>query len=241
MASNNPHAKENAALNEIMRELKERANPRNVAGMAAFGINPAGTLGVNIPTLRTIARCHAGNHRLALQLWKTGVHEARLLAAFVDDPRLVTPRQMDSWAAGFDSWDVCDQACCSLFDQTPWAFEKAVEWSGRKEEFVKRAGFALAAGLAWHDKKTGDKEFEKLLPIIAREARDGRNFVKKAVNWALRNVGKRNAQLNNAAIATAKRIARQPFASARWIAADALRELQSNAVKERIAAKERRS
>jgi 3-methyladenine DNA glycosylase AlkD len=209
----------------ILRELRSHANPHNVAGMARFGINPHRTLGVSIPTLRRIARRTGPNRLLALQLWQSGIHEARILAGMIDEPARVTSRQMDAWARDFDSWDVCDQCCSNLFDKTPFAYRKAVAWSRRREEFVKRAGFVLMAALAVHDKLADDDAFLKFLPLIEREAADDRNFVKKAVNWALRQIGKRNARLRRHAIATARRIHRQDSRPARWIAGDALREL----------------
>jgi 3-methyladenine DNA glycosylase AlkD len=219
---------------EILKRLKSLRNPRNVAGMARFGINPRNTLGISIPTLRGIAR-HAGkDHRLAQELWRSDIHEARILAALVDDPAHVTDAQMERWVKDFDSWDVCDQVCSNLFDQTKSAHRKAVQWSRRDEEFVKRAGFALMAALAVHDKAASDAAFRKFLPLIRRAATDERNFVKKAVNWALRQIGKRNAALNRAAIATAREIQHIDAKAARWIAADALRELTSAAARKRL-------
>ncbi len=205
--------------------------------MARFGINPKNTLGVSIPVIRDLAKTQCKNprrHELALELWKTGIHEARLLAGFIDDSKKVSEAQMESWARDFDSWDVCDQACSNLFDQTPFAWRKAREWTKRKEEFVKRAGFVLMACLAVHDKKADDKKFLAFLPIIKREARDERNFVRKAVNWALRQIGKRSKALNAAAVKTASEISRIDSKAARWIAADALRELESPAVQKRL-------
>jgi len=211
---------------EILKQLKSLRNPANVAGMARFGINPRNTLGVSIPQLRQIAR-HAGkDHRLARELWASGIHEARILAAMVDVPEQVTDAQMERWVRDFDSWDVCDQVCSNLFDKTKSAHRKAARWSRREEEFVKRAGFALMAALAVHDKTASDAAFLKFLPLIRRAATDDRNFVKKAVNWALRQIGKRNAALNRAAISTAREIQQIDSRAARWIAADALRELR---------------
>ncbi|MFH1107562.1 MAG: DNA alkylation repair protein [Candidatus Micrarchaeota archaeon] len=221
---------------EIVCRLKSMRNPKNVAGMARFGINPENTLGVSIPVLRRMAAEIGKNHALALELWDSGIHEARLLAGFIDDPAQVGGAQMEEWAAEFDSWDVCDQVCSSLFDRTPLAYHKALEWSARKEEFVKRAGFVLMAALAVHDKKAGDAKFMPFFPIIVRESCDGRNFVKKAVNWALRQIGKsRNMRLNRAAIAAARKIAAIDSPSAKWIASDALRELSSPSVRKRLA------
>jgi 3-methyladenine DNA glycosylase AlkD len=209
----------------IIRELKAHANAANVAGMARYGINPDGTLGIPIPFLRSLARRIGTDHALAQELWACGIHEARILAAYIDDPRRVTPAQMERWAVDFDSWDVCDQVCSNLFDRTPYARRKAAVWARRKPEYVRRAGFALMAAIAWHDKDIGDRELSAYFPLIERYAFDGRNSVKKAVNWALRNIGKRSRALNRGAVACARRIARQDSRPARWIAADALREL----------------
>ncbi len=222
---------------EILTLLKSQANPENVAGMSRFGINPHNTLGISIPTLRQIARQVGKNHALAEELWASGVHEARLLAAFIENPRAVSEEQMERWASDFDSWDVCDQVCSNLFDRTPFAFQKAQEWSSRSEEFIKRAGFVLMACLAVHAKKARDEEFETFFPLILQEAADGRNFVKKAVNWALRGIGKRNDNLNHKAIQTALAMQKIDSKSARWIAADALRELKSEAVQTKLAEK----
>ena len=202
--------------------------------MARFGINPERALGVRIPDLRRLARELRKDHSLALALWRTGVHEARILASMVDEPGRVTERQMGSWARAFDSWDLCDQVCGNLFDRTPLAHRKTVEWMGRQEEFVKRAGFALAAWRAVHDREAPDKDFIELLPLIDRQAGDERNFVKKAVNWALRQIGKRNRSLNRHALRTAKRLAAGDSASACWIGKNALRELSSVAVRARL-------
>ena len=229
----------NKQIAKILAELRSLGSDRDRAGMARYGINVQNAFGVSIYQLRAIAKRLGTDHKLALALWKTGNHEARLLACFVADPALVTERQLETWAAGFDSWDICDQATTSLFDQTAFAWTKAVEWAARGDEWVKRAAFTLMAGLAVHDKKAGDKAFLALLPIIEREAWDERNFVKKSVNWALRNIGKRNRALNAAAIACAERIrdaangraagpsGDQKTLAARWVAADALRELTS--------------
>lgn len=219
---------------EIITQLKTLANPDNVAGMARFGINPEHTLGISMPVLRQMARQIGKNHELAQELWVSGLHEARILAGFVDRPAEVTEAQMEAWVKDFDSWDVCDQVCSALFDKTPWAYAKAVEWSARPEEFVKRAGFVLMAVLAVHDKKAADESFFPFLPLIRREAVDSRNFVKKAVNWALRQIGKRNRRLNELAIQTAQEIQQLDSKTARWIAADALRELEGKRVKQRL-------
>jgi len=211
---------------EILEILRSHGDPANVAGMARYGICVEGTLGVSIPIVRGLAREAGNDHALALALWKSGVHEARILASMVDERDRVTPAQMDRWARDFDSWDVCDQVCHNLFRYTPHAWGKAVEWAGSDREFVKRAGFSLMAGLAVKDKEAIDDRFEALLPLIAQAAGDDRNMVKKAVNWALRQIGKRNPRLRRRAITTAKEIQKQGTRPARWIAADALRELE---------------
>ena len=228
---------------QILDELRAQANPDNVAGMARYGITPTGTLGVAIPTLRAIAKrvrplrkTDPGYlHELAAALWASGVHEARILAGLVDVPALVTAEQMEAWATSFDSWDVCDQVT-DLFSQTPMARDMAIAWAARDETFVKRAGFVIMCALAHKGSKATDESLLDFLPIIERESTDDRNFVKKAVNWALRQIGKRSAMLNAAAIESGERILVQHADStpARWIARDALRELRSDAVRERL-------
>ncbi len=218
---------------EVMSHLRSLANPEAVAGMARFGINPDHTLGISIPNLRKLAKIIGKDHSLAQELWASGVHEARILASMVDDPAKVTQEQMERWAAEFDSWDVCDQCCSNLFDKCTLAYQEAVEWSGREQEFVKRAGFALMACLAVHDKKAADEKFLAFLPTIKREAVDPRNYVRKAVNWALRQIGKRNAGLNRAAIEAAQEILALDSKAARWIASDAPRELSKERIQKR--------
>jgi 3-methyladenine DNA glycosylase AlkD len=210
-------------VNTILAWMAERENPTNKAGMARFGINADHAYGISIADLRPLAKTYKKQHALALELWAAGWHEARLLAALIDDPKQVTEAQMEAWAADFDSWDVVDQCCNKLFDKTPFAYDKALAWTSRPETFVKRAGFVLMATLGVHDKKAPDDIFAAFLPIIEREASDDRNFVKKAVNWALRQIGKRSLALNEAAIASANRIQKMDSKAARWIAADALR------------------
>jgi 3-methyladenine DNA glycosylase AlkD len=219
----------------ILDELRALGDPAGREGMARFGINAERALGIRIPALRAIAKRVGRDHALAAELWASGIHEARILACFVDDPCEVTPEQMEAWAAEFDSWDLVDQCCGNLLDRTPFAWVKAAEWSGRQEEFVKRAGFSLMAALAVHDKKARDGRFEAFLPIIEREAGDRRNFVRKAVNWALRGIGKRNPALNGKAVETARRILETGERSARWVASDALREMTSESVQARLA------
>lgn len=202
--------------------------------MARFGINPDRALGVRIPDLRRLAREIGTDHGLALALWRIGIHEARILASMVDDPARVTERQMERWVRDFDSWDLCDQVCGNLFDRTRFARRKAREWTVRDEEFVKRAAFALVAWMAVHDRGADDRFFVGFLPLIERHATDGRNFVKKSVNWALRQVGKRNRSLNRAAVQVARRLSRSEDRAARWVGTDALRELTGQAVRERL-------
>lgn len=232
----------------ILGELRALGSEKDRAGMARYGINVEHAFGVSVYVLRGIAKRLGTDHELALALWRTGNHEARLLACFVDDPARVGVRQLEAWARDFDSWDLCDQATTSLFDLTPHAWGKALEWARRDEEWVKRAGFSLMAGLAVHDRSAPDRAFLRLLPAIERGARDARNYVKKAVSWALRNLGKRNRALNAAAIRCAERIRAAADSrpggprggdpgtrAARWVAADALRELRSEKVQARLA------
>ena len=210
-------------------QLRKLGNPRDVEGQRRYGIAPQGEhLGIRAPVLREIARKHRRNHVLALELWNSGIHEAMVLATIIDDPKQVTRRQMERWARSCDNWAQTD-ACAFLFDRTEFAEEKARAWSNRNAEFVKRSGFALMAGLAVHRKELPDRVFLRFLPVIAREAADGRNFVKKAVNWALRQIGKRNPRLRRAAVAEAKRILKLDSTAARWIARDALREFKEKA------------
>lgn len=220
--------------NEILKRLKSLSDPKAVEGMAKFGINPNNTYGISIPNLKKMAKEIGKNHEIAQQLWKSGIHESRILACMVDDPKIIIEEQMENWVKDFDSWDVCDQVCMNLFDKTNFAYQKAVEWSKRNEEFVKRAGFTLMASLAFHDKNAKDEVFLKFLPIIKIESTDERNFVKKAVNWALRQIGKRNINLNKAAIKTAKEIQEIDSKTVKWIASDALRELTSQTVQKRL-------
>ena len=219
---------------DVLKQLRAQGNPNAVAGMNRFGIQGKEIYGISMPALRKIAKEIGKDHQLAANLWASGVHEARILATLVDMPRSVTEAQMEQWVKDFDSWDVCDQCCMNLFRKTPFAQAKVAEWSGREEEFVKRAGFALIATLAVHDKKADDTQFEQWLPLIKRQATDERNFVKKAVNWALRQIGKRNLVLNAAAIQAATEIEAIDSKIARWIAKDALRELTGEKVQQRL-------
>ena len=222
------------SLRDVQKTLKEKARPDQLNGMARYGMKRDGRLGVSIPDLRKMAKEIGKDHRLALKLWKTGIQEARILAAMIDNPDEVTEQQMNEWVKDIDSWDVCDQVCMNLFEKVPFVRKKIDEWSGKEEEFVKRTAFSLIACLAWHDKKAPDKDFIRLLPIIKAGATDERNYVKKAVNWALRNIGKRNPNLNKAAIKAAKDILKMDSKAARWVASGAIRELESEAVQKRL-------
>jgi 3-methyladenine DNA glycosylase AlkD len=220
-----------------MDTLNSLADPSQLAGQARYGIDVSSSLGIGQPALRAVARQIGRDHRLARQLWESGVREARILASLVDDPGQVTDAQMESWAKDFSSWEVVDACCGRLFNRTPQAYEKALEWSSREEEFVKRAGFSLMCGLAVHDKKAPDDAFQPFFDAIEQQACDGRNFVKKAVNWALRQIGKRNLLLRERAIAVAERIAQKECRAAHWVAADALRELRSPQLEARLSAR----
>ena len=211
---------------EIIALLQQHASPQNVQGMARFGIRPTHALGIAIPTLRSLAKKIGKDHSVALALWDTGIHEAKILASMIAEPRLVSQEQMEAWVNAFDSWDVCDQVCGNLFDKTPYAYQKALEWCQREPEYVRRAGFVLMAELAVHDKQASDDQFLPFFPLIKQYAVDERNFVKKAVNWALRQMGKRNSHLRAVAIQWAEQIKHLDSKAARWIARDALNELQ---------------
>lgn len=211
----------------IIDFLKEKSNQRTLEGMSRFGIDTKLALGVTIPVIRGLAKIIKKDHELALALWDTKIHEARILASMIDDPKQVTLKQINTWVNDFNSWDICDQTCGNLFDKTPFVLDRIIAFSNSKSEFVKRAGFTLMATYAVHNKKEKDDVFISFLPIIEREAHDERNFVKKAVNWALRQIGKRNITLHKEAIFTAERILEQETRSAKWIATDALRELNN--------------
>lgn len=222
---------------EVLAQLEALADPEAVRGRARFGISTENTYGIAIPVLRKLAKGVGADHALAQQLWASGIHEARILASLVDDPAEVTAEQAERWVNGLDSWDVCDGCCGNLFYAATFAYEKAIEWSQRDEEFSKRAGYALMASLAWKDKRAPDSRFVPFLAAIVAGAADERNFVKKAVNWALRQIGKRSPGLNRQAIAAARELQQTSSRSARWVAADALRELTGEAVQRRLQAR----
>ncbi len=221
-------------VNEVVDRLRSIGDPKAVEGMARFGIESSNSFGVSVPELRTLARGLGHGHHLALKLWETGLHDARLLATMIDDPRQVTIPQMEKWVRDFDSWDIVDGCCGNLFDKTPFAVAKAKEWCRREAEYEKRAGFVLMAELAVHDKNAKDQVFLDFLPLIIDGASDKRNFVKKAVNWSLRQIGKRDLKLNKAAVSTALKIQKMESGSAKWVASDALRELKSPQVQKRL-------
>jgi len=223
-----------ASVKDVLDKLQSKAQPEQLKGMAKYGMTVEKRLGVSVPDMRKLAKEIERDHKLALDLWRTGIAEARILAGMVGDPARLTEEQMEEWVKDINSWDVCDQVCQNLFEKTPLAWKKIHDWSEREEEFVKRAAFALIACLAWHDKEAPDQDFIGFLQVIKQGATDERNFVKKAVNWALRNIGKRNATLNKVAIKTAKELQRVDSKAARWIAADAIRELEGVGVQKRL-------
>lgn len=214
--------------------MKKESTLRAIEGMKKFGISGKNVYGVSIPVLRDFAYTIGKKHKLALELWDTEVHEARILASMIDEVDYVSEKQMDKWVKDFDSWDLCDQVCMNLFDKTRFAPKKCKEWSKSDKEFVKRASFSLMATMAVHIRELDDEFFMKLLLIIKKESTDERNFVKKAVNWALRQIGKRNVRLNKEAIKIAEEIQKINSPSAKWIASDALRELRSEEVQKRL-------
>ncbi len=218
----------------VLSELKSLADPRVRARMAQFGVVVPKAHGISAPVLHRLAKHIGKSHELSQELWKTGVHEARILATLIGEARKVTATEMDQWARDFNSWELVDAACCYLYAPAKPAWKKTESWSRRREEFVKRAAFSLMAFLAYKGKSSSDIRFRRLLTLIEREASDQRKFVRKAVNWALRNIGKRNRRLHRQAIRAAEQIREQGTSSARWIAADALRELRSAAVRVRL-------
>jgi 3-methyladenine DNA glycosylase AlkD len=221
---------------DVLEKLKAGARPDQIEGMARYGMSSAGRLGISVAELRRVAREVGKDHALALELWRTGIPEAQIVAAIVAEPAKLTEEQMEDWVVDLNSWDVCDQVCMNLFEKTPLAWKKIHDWSERDEEFVKRAAFALIACLAWHDKNATDQQFIALLPLLKRGATDNRNYVKKAVSWALRHIGKRNQVLYEAAIQAAKEIQQIDSRAARWIASDALRELEKETTLRRFGA-----
>ena len=220
---------------EVINKLESLKNPKNIQGMARFGIRPkTKVLGVAIPELRKIAKIIKKDHKLALRLWDSKIHEARIIAGYIADPEKLTEKQMDKWIRGFDSWDIVDQVCGNLFDKTKYIYQKVFELSKREKEFEKRSAFTLMAAISVHNKIMKDGDFIKFFPLIKKASIDERNFVKKAVNWALRQIGKRNIKLNTQALKLAKEIGDISSKSAKWIADDAIRELTSEKIKSRL-------
>ncbi|TAH25498.1 MAG: DNA alkylation repair protein [Cytophagales bacterium] len=218
----------------ILAELQSYSKPSIIEGMKRFGINTEYSIGVSIPNIRAIAKRYKNNHSIALNLWATQIHEARILATMIDDPKQVSPQQMEEWVLDFNSWDICDQCCGNLFDKTPIAFQVAMAWASRKEEYVKRAGFVMMATLAVHHKKAVDTDFYPFFNLIITASDDERNFVKKALNWALRQIGKRNSNLHQKALECCDTLLSFPHKSALWIAKDAQRELNNQKIIARI-------
>lgn len=223
-----------SSAESVVKELRERAVPDQLDGMARYGMVTEQRMGVSIPEIRKMAKQLDKDHKLALELWNTGIAEARILASMIGDPKKMTEDLMEDWVKDFNSWDICDQVCMNLFEKTPFAWKKILDWSERREEYVKRAAFALIACLAWHDKNAEDSRFVDLFSVIKLGATDERNYVKKAVNWALRNIGKRNVELNRRVIEFAEELLETDSKAARWIAKDAIRELESEPVQKRL-------
>ncbi|MDO8740800.1 MAG: DNA alkylation repair protein [Candidatus Woesearchaeota archaeon] len=224
--------------NKVIKQLKSLRNSENVKGMVRFGIRPkAKVYGIPIPELRKIAKFIKKDHKLALKLWDSKIHEAKILAGLIADPEKTTEKQINKWVKNFDSWDICDQTCMNLFCKTRFAYKKVFEFSKRKEEFVRRTAFALISALAVHDKKATNKDFVKFFSIIEKAVFDERNFVKKAVNWSLRQIGKRNPVLNKKSISLAKKIIKINSKSAKWIAGNAIRELESKKIQKMLSYK----
>jgi 3-methyladenine DNA glycosylase AlkD len=218
----------------ILATLKAKGRPDQLAGMARYGMKTENRLGIQMPVLRELAKEIGRNHKLAMQLWESGIAEARILASMVTEPEKLTSQRMDSMAADVDSWDIGDQACMNLFEKTPLAWRKIREWSQREEEFVKRTAYGLIACLAWHNKTASDDQFVETFPTIAHGAQDSRKSVQKAVSWALRNIGKRNQHLNQEAIKLAQQVQTTATKPAKWVASDVIRELTSPAVQRRL-------
>lgn len=226
-------------VQSVLAWLERHGTKANREGMARYAIPSDKAFGVSVGTLRRYAKSLGRNHELAAALWDTGWYEARMLAAFVEEPARVTPAQMDRWCRDFDNWAICDTVCFHLFDRTPHAWRKVKQWSRRRGEFVKRAAFALLASLTVHDKQSDDEPFVESLLLVESAATDDRNFVKKSVNWALRSIGKRSPALNAAAVAVAQRLSASPSPAARWVGKDAARELSSPAARRRLAGRQR--
>jgi 3-methyladenine DNA glycosylase AlkD len=219
---------------EVMAQLKSMGEPKNVEGMKRFGIKSENNFGNSVTYLRNFAKKIGKDHELAVKLWESGIRDARMVAACIENPETVSEEQVDKWVRDLDSWDICDHCCGHFFDKTPFAYKKVREWTKSNELFVKRAGFSLIAWLAVHDKKKDDFEFVDFLKIIERESTDERNYIRKSVNWALRQIGKRNIDMNKKALELSRKIQKIDSKTAKWIASDAIRELTSEKVKQRL-------
>lgn len=219
---------------QVLAELKKHTNKKNLAGMSRFGINTEKAFGISIPILRALAKEIGKDHKLAVELWKSEFHEARILCSMIAEADKVTPALMNKWAKDFNSWDLCDQCCNNLFVFTPFSLDKILEWNDSPLEYVKRASFVLIAVSAVHNKAWSDKDFTGFLPLITKHSADERNFVKKAVNWALRSIGKRNVRLNRIAIQFSEELSESTAKSAKWIALDSLKELTNKKIQLRL-------
>lgn len=226
--------KKNYTFDEVIEKLHSMAKPENLEGMARFGITGDKRLGISMPGLRKLGKDIGQDHDMALKLWDTGIQDAMIVASLIDDPLKVTEKQADSWVKDIDTWDVCDQLCMNLFEKIPFADKKIWEWSESDEEFVRRAAYAMIACIAWHNKKASDEDMIKYFPVIQNGVTDERNYVKKAVSWALRHIGKRNLNLNKEALRLAREMRGIDSKAARWIASDVIRELESDAVQRRL-------
>jgi 3-methyladenine DNA glycosylase AlkD len=227
-----------ATLKKILSKFESLRNEKNIAGMARFGIRSDHAFGIKHPVLKQIAKEIGKDHELALELWDSGYHEARLIAPLIDDPKLVSEAQADSWVKDLNSWDLCDDLAGNLLIKTPFAHKKAIQWAKGKEEFVRRAGFAMMAWIAVKDKKAVKETFAPFYPLMVLYSNDERNYVKKAISWALRSVGKRNLALNKEAVKVAKQMAKVDSKSSRWIAQDVIKELTSDTMQARLKEKE---
>jgi 3-methyladenine DNA glycosylase AlkD len=226
-------ATHNQQVQSALDWLKQKSTAKDMANLKRFGIAADKAFGVSVANIQALAKQLGRNHELAAALWETGFYEARMLTSFVDEPEKVTPEQMERWCRDFDNWGICDTVCFHLFDRTPHAWPKVQQWCGEPDEFVKRAGFALMASLAGHDKTAGDDQFLEGLALIERESSDPRNFVKKAVLWALRRIATRSVMLKTAAAKTARKLAESPDPTSRWIGKTALREMTRSAKMEK--------
>jgi 3-methyladenine DNA glycosylase AlkD len=221
-------------LTDVLALLEGLGDPGRLEGMARFGITPDRAFGVSMPELRRLGREIGTDHELAASLWAAGFRETRILASIADDPELVTGAQMDAWTAAFDYWEICDQCCMNLFWRTPHAFQKAREWTGRDEEYVRRAGLALIAVLAWKDRDAGEADILALVPLVEEAASDSRTMIRKAADWALRQIGKRSVGCHGPVLESARRLADADDRNRSWVGRKAVTELTSPGVRRRL-------